>query len=204
MAIFLSLDKIQNSRKLLVTLYPILQDRLIRFMIFFLLFKYAFSWLHLSPVSVSRFPSKVMKRSGFLLGHWGASCVGGSFLRLQTLSFGEALSDSPPCLLPASRWLPLTCGSERLYGMFNLVLRRKSPSAAKCSVCLIYGRPASECIIHQSESPNDWHHPPGIALQGSKAGTCAVAVRVIHQLNLHGPRCCLSCESEIRLEKVLP
>lgn len=87
----------------------------------FLLFNCAFSWSHLSLVSVSSISSEVIKRSGLLLGHWG-----GSFIHLQTLSFGEALCDSPPCLLPASRWLPLSYGSEWLHCTVYLVLRRKS------------------------------------------------------------------------------
>lgn len=48
MAIFLSLDKIENSRKWLVTLHAVLQDNLIRSMIFSYILKRVFSWWRLS------------------------------------------------------------------------------------------------------------------------------------------------------------
>lgn len=120
---------------------------------------------------VSRISSKGIEQSGFLSGSWGASCVGVSFLCLQTLGFwGNTVRSSPPSLLPASRWLPLSGGRKCLISC------RKPLSAAKCSVCLICDRPASKRIIRQSESPGDWHHPLERALRGSKAETCAAAV----------------------------
>lgn len=150
-------------------------------------------------MSVSRISSKVKKRSGMLLGHGCLFCMGGS--RRNPKFWGSPvrwLSLPPTCQQMAAALLWKRVASLPV----DLVPRRKSQGAAKCSVCRRCERPASECVILQSERPEDCHRPLGRALQGSEAETWA-AVPVMYRLSLPSPSCCLSCESEISLEKVL-
>lgn len=77
----------------------------------------------------------------------------------------------PSCRLPASRWLPLSDGSER-----HVLPRAPQKVPAKLSACLTRDSSASKRVLCQPASPNEWHHPLGRALQGSEAETCAAVV----------------------------